>query len=691
MKKQLLALVSLASLFVLNGCNGIGDKDTLLARINKEKVYQEDYSLLLKNRGPLKMEKGEFLYTNLYSQAALASRAVSEYPELEKEWKSYFEDLEPRLLTMVFQRYYAMENLTYSDAELRQFYDTNRRWFPGDSTGDFYMVRADVASYYYAAKNPAHFEAYLKDSLKLENPSEDDLQDAKKRFADAYRRKLQAELSGTALKDASIEVKELPSVEAKTYYDKHKDLFMTVPGYELYHVQGDSAALAAMFTETPSLEQFKAAAASKSKNPVTAKDSGYIGKVKRDYALPYGIGMVSGLAASLEDRTPGFVTPVIASDDKASFHRFYLVSLDASKLKPFDRVRAGIENGIKSGNYFDVDSSEVLITKAGKPVFTEADLNRFNRKFFHRSLNRSLHQRIVEMIAENLAYAEMARRARLQHSWEYRALYRESRWSYLGDRYLEKRMERNDISEDVLMRWHERVGSPIHVGYTYEQAKDDWRKVLSYPVNLYKHDYFMCYRVVYANKTYEQSVPAIYARNNEEYRKLLSERIAAETYLEGDVYLYDMGTAEYKPYMTAEKLLARADSLYKKGLRSEAYYAYRRLMYAYAEVDSLFEKAAYEMAQIQGENEEFDDAEGEYYAFYTMWPESPNAEKAMFSRGFMLNENLGRNEKALEVLEGFLQKYPKSELRESAEWLVNNIKSGGKLAEDLMKKIEAEE
>ena len=38
MKAKLLALVSLASLFFLNGCNGIGDKDTILARIDKEKV-----------------------------------------------------------------------------------------------------------------------------------------------------------------------------------------------------------------------------------------------------------------------------------------------------------------------------------------------------------------------------------------------------------------------------------------------------------------------------------------------------------------------------------------------------------------------------------------------------------------------------------------------------------------------------
>jgi hypothetical protein len=59
--------------------------------------------------------------------------------------------------------------------------------------------------------------------------------------------------------------------------------------------------------------------------------------------------------------------------------------------------------------------------------------------------------------------------------------------------------------------------------------------------------------------------------------------------------------------------------------------------------------------------------------------------------GFILSENLNRNDQALEVLEDFQKRFPKSELKESVDWLVENIKSDGKLAEDLMKKIEAEE
>ena len=126
MKAKLLALVSLASLFFLNGCNGIGDKDTILARIDKEKVYQEDYTLLMKNGETYRTTKGQFLYDKLYSKAALVTRALAEYPELAEEWKTHYADLDARVLMMVYQRYYVMECLMYSDAELRQFYDANR-------------------------------------------------------------------------------------------------------------------------------------------------------------------------------------------------------------------------------------------------------------------------------------------------------------------------------------------------------------------------------------------------------------------------------------------------------------------------------------------------------------------------------------------------------------------------------------
>lgn len=681
MKAKLLALVSLASLFVMNGCNGIGDKDTLLARIGDEKVYQEDFRLLVKNSGKPDGDKGKYLYDNLYSRVALASRALSEFPDLKQDWQTAFKDLDPRILTMVYQRFFVMECLMYGDGELRKYYDANKSLFVSDTVSDYYDVRNHVAEYYYISKNQEKWNAFLSENIKSSEPSAADTVVARNRFVEEYRQHLRDSLSNEFKNSKRVDVHEVPPVYAKNFYERHKDQFMTVPGYVLYHVQSsDSAALANAFKEQPTLDQFKQKALSFSQNKLTAKDGGYIGFVKQDYALPYGIGVVPQLSAALEGKQVGFVTDVLKAERDSVYHRFYLSSLVPSKLKPFDRVEAGINARIQSGSVFEVDSSFVLITKDGKPLFTEEDLLRFNAEYSKQHLSKTVHDRLVSMWAEVFSFAELATEAHLNHSWEYRAIVRDTRLDYILKYYPTKLHEQAvTISEDSLRA--------LYGGLAVDKLKG----IAFFPQNLYKFEYYNGYRLLSFGKSLEQIVPEVYTRMHLEYSKKLMARKSAEAYAAKTVHLYDTSVPEYKPDMLSENLLAKADSLFKAGKFSEAYEKYRDLQLAYADVDSLFEKATYEMAVIQNENGEFKAAEAIYYAYYMMWPESPNAEKAMFSRGFILNENLSMNTRAQVVLEEFLQKYPNSELKESAQWLVDNIKSDGKLAEDLMKKIEAEE
>jgi len=52
-----------------------------------------------------------------------------------------------------------------------------------------------------------------------------------------------------------------------------------------------------------------------------------------------------------------------------------------------------------------------------------------------------------------------------------------------------------------------------------------------------------------------------------------------------------------------------------------------------------------------------------------------------------LSENLKNDSLALPLFKDFITKYPKSELKESVEWLIKNIESNGKLAQELVEKI----
>ena len=433
-----------------------------------------------------------------------------------------------------------------------------------------------------------------------------------------------------------------------------------------------------MFETTPSLEQFKQKSVEVSTNAQTSKDSGYVGVVKKDYALPYGIGELPKLFVELKNREIGFVTPVIR-DSKRNYHIFYLAALVPSKLKPYDRVQTGIEVGLKSGELFDVDSSFVLISRSGSPLFTEKDLRLYSEKFARTRMTKSAHERLVRMTFEFLAFENLAEKDRLNHSWEFRAIVRDARWDYIVRTYSLKAKNLDRFSGDSLRE----IYGPLN--------ESELQLMASIPMNLYKYEYYKGYSLLSFGKTLNQCVPEIFSRIKSDYNKNWLARRLAEAYDGAMVHIYNTDVPEYKPEMLADVLLKKADSLYKAGNRSAAISEYSKLQIAYADVDSLLDKAIYNRALIESENDDYEKAEADYYTYYEIWPESPNAEKAMFSRGFILNENLHWNNNAVDVLEEFLQKYPNSELRESAQWLLDNIKSNGKLAEDLMKKIEAEE
>lgn len=684
-----MAAVCLAATTVLSGCNGIGSKDSLLARFDDESVYDEDIVFLDMNSNNSRQSKKEAVYEKIYSKAAVASRAKKEFPGIEAEWDEYYKELDPRILMVIYQRFFVSERMTYSDSELRRFYDANRGMFPEGDSGSYFKVRGDVASLYHASKNPEKFAEFL-DGLKNKSETIDTLAQ-KRSFAEMHRQELRDSIMKDIREKQHISVQSLPPVDPKAYYEKNKDKYMTVPGFVLYHVQmEDSSALAAKVKEGMSLEQFKQVAATISTNKLTAKDSGLVGMVKKYYALPYGIGMIESLSDALDGKEPGFISPIFRSG--SSFQRFYLAENVASQVKPYDRVAKKVEMDAASGETIDVDSSFVLLMQDGKTLYTEGDLLRFVKRYYGgRPLNGAFHDRLLNMMADTYAFASAAMENKVNHSWEYRAAVRSARWDFVFDKYVEKKRGADQVPEDSLKSLYKRLGAKLHAGRTYEQIKDELAQVLSIPKTLYDHEYLLGYRLLYKDMTYDESVPQIFFKLKNEINGNFANRVAAESFTQASTHFYKPDPYEFSPVMVKEKLLPRADSLYKAGERSKAYMEYRRALFAFADDDSLFQKIAYELALVQNDNDEFLDAEAEYYAFYRMWPDNENAEKAMFSRGFILTENLKKDSVALDVFHEFLEKYPNSELKESAEWLVKNIESNGKMTEDLLKKIGEEQ
>ena len=675
MNRKILVLGALCGL-ALVGCNGFGSGEGKFAQVDNETVYNTDIDFAV-----MTSATGRADYDNIVkgvlTRSAVVSKALQEYPELGKNWESYSKNMDDRLLTLVYQRFYSMEKLTYSDADLKAFFDAHKADF-ADSTGkvEFIDVRGKVA-----------------DRLLLEREAEKLKESGgdTAAFIGGFKQEMVRNTIKTVKEKFPVTVEKIVPPDPQGYYEKHKEEFKTAPAFEVYHVQmEDSAALAKLFKKPVDLEKFKAIAAKKSANKETAANGGYVGVVKEGYALPYGIGIINGLAEAFTGKPEGTLSPVLGSTRTPGRHVFYLVREIPPEVKPYDRVKADVENHMLGAGYLELPPDYVLISKNGAPLVTEKQILQIFEEEPGMPKTNNMRERIIRSLAECASFADEARAIGLDSSWEYRALVRQTRDNYIISHYDEMAQAKNALPEDSLKAYFEKNGNPVRPRLSYEESKTDLVDYIRFPENVLKRDYYFNY-VINAKRTMDETRKQVFSNRIGVLRKARKERIEAEIWANAKVKVFKEGVSVEQPAAGAAAMQATADSLYKARSYEAAVEQWKKVRDFYPDNDTLFAKATLQIAQIQSEAEQYSFSEAEYNVFYKMWPDSPDAEKAMFSRGFILNENLHKDTLALQVLEEFQAKYPNSEMGKDVNWLIENIKSGGKLAEDLMKKIESEE
>ncbi len=693
MKKALLAIISLCTL-VFTGCNSIGDKDTLVARVNGEPIFKEDYAFMMRvgnivpNTEQMRKASG-----SLFSRKALYTVALQKNPELKEQLDAHNVAIDDYLLTFVYQRLYAMDRLMYSDDELAFYFDKHRDQFP-DSLS-YMNLRDRVADAKYIESNYDSLKSYAFQHRNLadSNAKVEITNHIKDRFISDHRQRIVRETGPALLKKYNIQECEIKMPSAEEYYEKHKDMYMTSGGFVVYHVESaDSARLAKRFkSRKVDLKTFQAIASKYSENKETKKAKGFVGKVMYNHPLPYGIGFINNMFIELDSASDNYVSSVIRSESTGRFHVFFRAEAFPAAQKPLDRVRKAIEQSLATNANYELDSSYVLVTKNGEPAIREKDVIAVYNDNMGMVRSRKHHDQIVKSLALQLAFASEAREIGLDHTWEYRAMKRQSDVDYIIKLYRLKVINRVDVPEDSLKALYDRMGNPGQPSLAYEQSRAELSDWFTIPENLMKRTYYYA-EEDFLPETYEQAKKHVF---EQAYLKLRSARWDKEvvaSWGNAKVDLFADNITLLPQEQSVDQAMRESDSLYTQAKSlDKAYYAWTGVRDRYCDIDSVAQKATFEIAHILSDLEEFDKAQREYRAFYGTWPDSPDAEKAMFSRGFILNENLHKNDEALKVFEEFKKTYPKSDLNESVDWLIQNIKSNGKLADDLMKKIAAEE
>jgi len=690
MKNKALALLALGAL-LFTGCNSIGDKDTIIGRVNGESIYQEDIDMIVRLHGQsTKSDQVKSSISSLFSRNAVYSEAFVRFPEIKDELKNRSSTVDNYLLTFAFQRFYAMDRLMFSDSELRAFFDSHRSMF-GDSA-EYMVVRNSVAEKLFLERNADSLAAFIKRKVAEGGNVDTSSEQMGAQFIREFREKLVNTMGDSLIKVYNLALVPIVPPTPEEYYEKHKDWFVTEPGFEVYHVEmADSVALSALFyTDSMDLDEFKKIARDNSINKETAANDGYVGKVLEKHVLPYGIGEMSPLFTQFKDKPVGTVSKPIRTFMGETFHVFYLAAVVPSRQKTLDQVRIAINNEIKNGINYDLDSTYVLVTMNGEPVVREKDVSDVYAANVNMLKSRRIHDNIVNSLMQNIAFANEARKRKVDHSWEYRALARNSAVDFVCNAFEHKIRHKLNHSEDTLKAVYDKIGNPAHPVLSFEKSREDLSAWLDMPRVILKHSYYYLMED-YLPNDYESSIPRLFADEVASYSNNVWDRTMTDAWNKAKVSLYVDSITLLPQDKSLESAVQKLDSLYQMQKLDLALTGWRNMRNRYPENDSIMKKATYEIAHILSDKNDFDRSQREYRSFYRIWPDDPNAEKAMFSRGFILTENMHKDSLALEVLEEFKTKYPKSELTESADWLIENIRSGGQLAEDLMKKIEAEE
>lgn len=672
------------------GCDSAGSKETVVGQVNNEPVYQEDLDLIKLMAGPnVKPSELNYSYGLLFSRMAIYSAAVSEHPEYLRSFENRLKILDDNSLAFVFQRFYSTERLGFSDKELRAEFEQNRNVY-GDSAS-YMRMRKTVAERLFMKRNSADFNNFATQFRMTHDVSSESTSVIERAYIDSHRQKVANELPTALMKKYGVVENPIVIPSEEEFFELHKPEYMTSPGFEVYHVESpDSAALESLFKDARvDLETFKSIASSSSTNPFTAPLQGYVGKVLDEHCLPYGIGIVPDLFEVFKDKEPGFISPVIRSKNSPRYHVFYLAKVVPPEQKTLDRVRGQIRNLLYNGINYELDSNYVLISCNGKPEVRERDILELFKEGFSLVRNKQSHDRLVSTIAQNIALAAEARTLKLDKSWEYKALKRSERVDFVIDQFRRNSNEKVSHPKDSLKVLFDSIGNPAHPGAVFENSLADLSDWLDIPDYYLKRMYYYDYQFR-VGETYEQARADLFRGILVKYRQGRWDGIQVNAWGKAVVALHKDGIKLLPQVTSAEKAFEESDSVFARSGRLDLVLdAWNSTRDRYCDNEEIFRNSTYKVAQALLDLKDFAHAERELYSYYMTWPEGQDAEAAMFSRAFTLSEDLHRDADALVVLEDFQKKYPNSQFKESAEWLISNIKSNGKVARDLLKKIES--
>lgn len=680
------------------GCDSLamqGQKEeAIYATVGNAKVYESDVDLFLLERGVNRnSQKFDGQIVNLLRDVAFAEQGAKEFPGVVAAADAYVQKMRSRLLTSVYQRFYAIDKMSYTDEALLAHYKANEARFKSeDSTATYLSVRSKVAEDLYIQEHAADLASYLEQAKNMLGPEakQDDVEkNARRRFIGDVKQNIMRSRGDELVTKHHFEIAPPVTQDPRKIFDRDSTLWKTAQGLYAYDIEmSDSVALAKVAESIKNLDDFKQAAAKYSRNALLAKRGGELGVVLEDHALPYGIGMESGIFAAYPGETVG-LSKIVRVPNPSAFHLYFVTEHIPAKQKSFDRAKGAIEAAIAAGA-IPADSLDPVVLKNGSPVLLERDVVELRNELSDFERARYSRTQLATYMMTWLAFADEALELGLDSSWEYRALVRATLRTQVKQFVTDSLKTGRKLSVEEAKPYFEKYGRGFD-GKSVEELLPVLSELASIPENEIRFEYFYNKLPSDSSEDYIAALSTTYPGLKTRSDEFKVRRFVSKAENLNPLSFKTENAPSVSWNISTDVAIARADSLASAHKRDMVRWEWSVIRALNPGNDTLYARATYELGKLEVDASNYDEAIKEYSALAYMFPASEYAEKALFNLGFVLDENLERKAEAAAMYRRFMAKYPQSELTESVSWLLKNIESEGKLADELVKKIEKAE
>jgi TolA-binding protein len=481
--------------------------------------------------------------------------------------------------------------------------------------------------------------------------------------------------------DASVSQSEL-----QKFFDGHKDNYLTPETYDVYHIElKNKDQLVKRLKDVKDLEGFKIIASQITENSWTKPEMGHVGIIKRDHCLPDGIGMMPSLFSTLDSISVGLVPGPIQNPDTKKWHYFWLAQKIPKQPKAFDRVLNVVKQDYKTEKVSTVKPGDTLAIYSTNKVILEKDVDFLRLEIPAHMQDRYTRESLVDyLLTWELATTE-AKELGLTEDIKLQAQREENKVNYWTQVYQDSIVAKNAGLDSATLK---KTFESNRNFFTKDSSEKDYKKFVRDIAA------FLAMDIKELDIEYKTN-PERYRRDTvalsyEESRYDIFQNVKGAAYTKAEEKLMESLEREFQvvvldPTLLPAKIKVPQDS-YKQAQNlhydrklDQAIELYQRLREEFPKNESLQDSICFGMAQIYIEQEKYQQALAEYRRLSYLFPKSTNNYKAMFMVGFIHAEHLKNDSAAVRSFEKMLGQYPSSDLSDDADWMIRNIRSGGKL------------